>query len=111
MAKNPKTVIEKAMPGYRMADEPMRSRGMDSATDSLGPPPADLRGIDYAKLQELYLGTSQAAPRSRSLNTTSSAGNTSRIVTVEKQSLMDSPRVGRKAVIFDDDDGIIGKQG
>jgi hypothetical protein len=112
MAKDPKTVIEQAMPGYRLVDETARPRGIDSAADALAPPPADLRGVDFAKLQELYLGSSQAAARPRSLDAASSSRNTSRIVTVEKQSLMDSPKVGRKAVIIDDDDGeIVGKQG
>jgi hypothetical protein len=110
MARNRKTIIEKLMPGYRVAEEMPRARGIDSKADD-GPPAADVRGPDFAKLQEKYLGVSNVA-RSRSIGQTSAASNTSKLVTVEKQSLLDVPAVGRKTVVFDeDDDKIVGKQG
>ena len=110
MARDPKTAIEKAMPGYRLVEPAARPRGLDDRGDDNAPPPADVRGPDFAKLQELYLGrTTTARPRS-ALN--SGPGQGSKLFTVEKETLMDAPAVGRKAVIFDeDDDKIVGKQG
>ena len=110
MAKNPKSTIEKLMPGYRVVERQTRARAVDSGPDE-APPPAELHGIDFAKLQELYLGSSSAAA-SRSIDQSSGARNTSKLFPVEKQSLMDTPAVGRKTVIFDeDDDTIVGRQG
>jgi hypothetical protein len=112
MAKNPKATIEKAMPGYRLVEESAQSRGL-AGMDDLGAPSADLHGVDFVKLREMYLGASQGGAVARSLDAAGAvAPNTSRLVTVEKASLMDSPRVGRKAAIFDDDDNkIVGTQG
>jgi hypothetical protein len=112
MARDVKAAIKAAMPGYRVVEERARARGLDAAGgDDRGPPPADIHGTDFVKLQEKYLGESNA-PRSRSVGLDAAGSGTSKLVTVEKQSLIDSRAVGRKAVIFDEeDDTIVGKQG
>ena len=113
MARSPRRSIEKAMPGYRLVELPKgEPRGLESGRDDTSAAPsADLHGPDFAKLQELYLGKS-TKPQPRSSGPESSAFNSTKLFTVEKHSLMDTPEAGRKTVLYDEEnDTVVGRQG